>query len=62
MFKCALPSFTQDGRNTIWPHDSHTGWSYCATIPFWTISLRPRGSAVVVVFPCEFLSQDPLMH
>lgn len=48
-----------DGRNTIWPHDSHTGWSYCATIPFWTISLRPRGSAVVVFYRVQIGIQSP---
>ncbi|KAK4350230.1 hypothetical protein RND71_029543 [Anisodus tanguticus] len=47
------PPRVWDGHDTIWPHDSHTGWSYCATIPSWTILSRPRGSATVVVFPCE---------
>ncbi|MCD7449460.1 hypothetical protein HAX54_052422 [Datura stramonium] len=43
------PPCVWDGHDTIWPHDSHTGWSYCATIPSWTILLRPRGSATVVL-------------
>ncbi|CAA7407557.1 unnamed protein product [Spirodela intermedia] len=23
------------GRDTVWPHDPQTGWSYCVTIPSW---------------------------
>ncbi|PHU02377.1 hypothetical protein BC332_27628 [Capsicum chinense] len=47
------------GRDTIWPHDSHTRWSYCATIPSWTISLRPRGSATVVFYRVQIGIQSP---
>ncbi|XP_049367517.1 PX domain-containing protein EREL1-like isoform X1 [Solanum verrucosum] len=48
-----------DGHDTIWPHDSHTGWSYCATIPSWTISLLPRGSATVVFYRVQIGLQSP---
>lgn len=48
-----------DGHATIWPHDSHTGWSYCATIPSWTISLHPRGSATVVFYRVQIGIQSP---
>ncbi|XP_015069746.1 PX domain-containing protein EREX isoform X2 [Solanum pennellii] len=49
----------RDGHDTIWPHDSHTGWSYCATIPSWTISLRPRGSATVVFYRVQIGLRSP---
>ncbi|XP_060186950.1 PX domain-containing protein EREX-like [Lycium barbarum] len=48
-----------DGHDTIWPHDSHTGWSYCATIPSWTILSRPRGSATVVFYRVQIGIQSP---
>ncbi|XP_069151708.1 PX domain-containing protein EREL1 isoform X1 [Solanum lycopersicum] len=48
-----------DGHDTIWPHDSHTGWIYCATIPSWTISLRPRGSATVVFYRVQIGLRSP---
>ncbi|XP_078443489.1 PX domain-containing protein EREL1-like isoform X2 [Wolffia australiana] len=25
------------GRDTVWPHDPQTGWSYCVTVPTWTV-------------------------
>ncbi|XP_060205169.1 PX domain-containing protein EREX-like isoform X2 [Lycium barbarum] len=49
----------KDGHDTIWPHDSHTGWSYCATIPSWTILSRPRGSATVVFYRVQIGIQSP---
>ncbi|CAN8269265.1 unnamed protein product [Cochlearia groenlandica] len=24
-----------EGRDTVWPHDHRTGWSYCVTVPSW---------------------------
>ncbi|CAN4086407.1 unnamed protein product [Withania somnifera] len=48
-----------DGHDTIWPHDSHTGWSYCATFPSWTISLCPRSSATVVFYRVQIGIQSP---
>ena len=27
----------QTGRDTVWPHDPRTGWSYCVSIPSWTV-------------------------
>ncbi|XP_055827818.1 PX domain-containing protein EREL2-like isoform X2 [Solanum dulcamara] len=53
------PPRVWDGHDTIWPHYSHTGWSYCATIPSWTISLRPRGSATVVFYRVQIGIQSP---
>lgn len=40
---------TQDGRETVWPHDPHTGWSYCVTIPSWVVLPKSRDSDPVVV-------------
>ncbi|KAJ8452823.1 hypothetical protein Cgig2_014586 [Carnegiea gigantea] len=37
-----------DGRDTVWPHDPRTGWSYCATIPSWSMEPNLRGSGPVV--------------
>ncbi|KAE9445034.1 hypothetical protein C3L33_23068, partial [Rhododendron williamsianum] len=39
-----------NGRDTIWPHDPHTGWSYCVTIPSWVVRPKSRDSDPVVVF------------
>uniref|UniRef100_A0A0E0HU12 PX domain-containing protein n=1 Tax=Oryza nivara TaxID=4536 RepID=A0A0E0HU12_ORYNI len=33
-----------EGRNTIWPHNPQTGWSYCVMIPSW-IAQTPEASA-----------------
>ncbi|KAF3329553.1 Sorting nexin-4 [Carex littledalei] len=30
-----------EGRNTIWPHNHQTGWSYCVMIPSWTVQADP---------------------
>nr|GFB12651.1 PX domain-containing protein EREL1-like isoform X1 [Tanacetum cinerariifolium] len=32
------PPFKWNGRNTMWPQDSHIGWRYCVTIPTWVIT------------------------
>ncbi|KAL5223713.1 hypothetical protein ABZP36_010352 [Zizania latifolia] len=32
-----------EGRNTIWPHNPQTGWSYCVMIPSW-IAQTPEAS------------------
>ena len=41
--------FLQNGRDTVWPHDSRTGWSYCVTIPSWVVLPKSRDSDPVVV-------------
>ncbi|RZC50482.1 hypothetical protein C5167_018903 [Papaver somniferum] len=38
-----------DGRATVWPHDSQSGWSYCVTIPSW-ITLPKSSDAEGIVF------------
>ncbi|XP_062229366.1 PX domain-containing protein EREL1-like [Phragmites australis] len=32
-----------EGRNTVWPHNPQTGWSYCVMIPSW-IAQTPEAS------------------
>ncbi|KAF5458531.1 hypothetical protein F2P56_022554, partial [Juglans regia] len=43
----------QDGRDTIWPLDFHTGWSYCISIPSWIFLSESRGSDPVVFYRIE---------
>ncbi|MFQ6669541.1 hypothetical protein Gotur_034752 [Gossypium turneri] len=38
-----------NGRETVWPHDPRTGWSYCVTIPSWVVLPKSRDSDPVVV-------------
>jgi hypothetical protein len=33
----------QEGRNTIWPHNPQTGWSYCVMIPSWITQTPETG-------------------
>ncbi|KAL2928314.1 PX domain-containing protein EREL1 [Bienertia sinuspersici] len=46
------------GRDTVWPHDPRSGWSYCVTIPSWVALPKSRSSASdpVVVQKIECLS------
>ncbi|KAF2287239.1 hypothetical protein GH714_039422 [Hevea brasiliensis] len=37
-----------NGRDTIWPHDPRSGWSYCVTIPSWAVLPKSRDSDPVV--------------
>ncbi|PWZ17985.1 PX domain-containing protein EREL1 [Zea mays] len=32
-----------EGRNTIWPHNPQTGWSYCVMIPSWITQTPETG-------------------
>ncbi|KAK6912585.1 Phox homology [Dillenia turbinata] len=47
------------GRNTVWPHDPHTGWSYCVTIPCWVVLPRSRDSDPVVFYRVQVGVQSP---
>ncbi|KAL6996628.1 hypothetical protein U1Q18_006759 [Sarracenia purpurea var. burkii] len=38
-----------DGRDSKWPHDPLSGWSYCVTVPSWITLPKSRGSDHVVV-------------
>ncbi|CBI36350.3 unnamed protein product, partial [Vitis vinifera] len=48
-----------DGRDSIWPHDPCTGWSYCVTIPSWVVIPKSRGSDPVVFYRVQVGIQSP---
>lgn len=43
----SLPPRIWEGRNSVWPHDSRKGWSYCVTVPSWTVIPSASGSDTV---------------
>ncbi|OMP01401.1 hypothetical protein COLO4_11913 [Corchorus olitorius] len=55
----STPPRKWDGRETVWPHDPHSGWSYCATIPSWTLQPKSRGSDPVVFYRVQVGIQSP---
>ncbi|CAL5355292.1 unnamed protein product [Camellia sinensis] len=48
-----------NGRDTVWPHDSGTGWSYCVTIPSWVVRPKTRDSEPVVFYRVQVGIQSP---
>ncbi|PON48077.1 Phox domain containing protein [Parasponia andersonii] len=48
-----------EGRESVWPHDPRTGWSYCVVIPSWTFLLESRGSDPVVFYRVKVGIQSP---
>ncbi|KAJ4958061.1 hypothetical protein NE237_025172 [Protea cynaroides] len=48
-----------DGRDTVWPHDPHSGWSYCITIPSWILLPKSRDSDPVVFYRVQVGIQSP---
>ncbi|KAK9282341.1 hypothetical protein L1049_005257 [Liquidambar formosana] len=48
-----------DGRESIWPHNPHTGWSYCVTVPSWIVLPKSRGSDPVVFYRVQIGIQSP---
>ncbi|PPD76365.1 hypothetical protein GOBAR_DD26712 [Gossypium barbadense] len=58
----SLPPRRWDGRDTVWPHNPQTGWSYCVTIPSWITLPTSGGSDIVVlkkIFPKKNLPPAP---
>ncbi|XP_011007709.1 PREDICTED: uncharacterized protein LOC105113290 isoform X1 [Populus euphratica] len=55
----SLPPHKWDGRNSVWPHDPHTGWSYCVTIPSWILVPKSRGSDPVAFYRVQVGVQSP---
>ncbi|KAL9244691.1 hypothetical protein vseg_018443 [Gypsophila vaccaria] len=53
------PPSIWEGRDTVWPHEPHTGWSYCVTIPSWTILSDSGGSGSVVFYRVQIGIQTP---
>ncbi|KAL0925691.1 hypothetical protein M5K25_004056 [Dendrobium thyrsiflorum] len=58
------------GRNTLWPYDSKTGWSYCVMIPSWLVQTGSGASSdslwnpIVLkrVFPKKYFPPSPPKH
>ncbi|VVB10717.1 unnamed protein product [Arabis nemorensis] len=48
-----------NGRDTVWPHDPRTGWSYCVTIPSWVVLPKSRNSDPVVFYRVQVSVQSP---
>ncbi|MCO5610961.1 hypothetical protein L7F22_065208 [Adiantum nelumboides] len=42
------------GPNTVWPHDSRTGWSYCVMIPSWTMLADAKSGDAPLASPIVF--------
>ncbi|CAL1375024.1 unnamed protein product [Linum trigynum] len=47
------------GRDTVWPHDPRTGWSYCVTVPSWVVLAKSRDSDPVVFYRVQVGLQSP---
>ncbi|CAK9170382.1 unnamed protein product [Ilex paraguariensis] len=47
------------GQDTVWPHDPHTGWSYCVAIPSWVVLPKSRDSDPVVFYRVLVGIQSP---
>ncbi|WCJ30318.1 Phox (PX) domain-containing protein [Euphorbia peplus] len=47
-----------NGRDTAWPHDPRSGWSYCVIIPSWVV-LPKRDSDPVVFYRVQVGLQSP---
>ncbi|KAF8058138.1 hypothetical protein N665_1250s0001 [Sinapis alba] len=48
-----------NGRDTVWPHDPRTGWSYCVTIPSWAVLPKSKNSDPVVFYRVQISVQSP---
>ncbi|TYI60294.1 hypothetical protein E1A91_D10G094300v1 [Gossypium mustelinum] len=55
----SLPPRRWDGRDTVWPHNPQTGWSYCVTIPSWITLPTSGGSDIVVFYRVQVGIQSP---
>ncbi|WCJ40524.1 Phox (PX) domain-containing protein [Euphorbia peplus] len=55
----SLPPRKWDGRDSVWPHDPHSGWSYCVTLPSWTLLSTSRGSVPVTFYRVQVGIQSP---
>ncbi|XP_022982137.1 PX domain-containing protein EREL1-like [Cucurbita maxima] len=48
-----------NGKDTVWPHDHHTGWSYCVIIPSWVALPKTRAADPVVFYRVQVGVQSP---
>ncbi|KAK4345173.1 hypothetical protein RND71_035349 [Anisodus tanguticus] len=54
-----LPRIGSAGPETVWPHDPHTGWSYCVTIPSWVVLEKSANSDPIVFYRVLVGLQSP---
>ncbi|KAL4584569.1 hypothetical protein LXL04_009172 [Taraxacum kok-saghyz] len=54
----SLAPLIWEGRNSVWPHDLHKGWSYCVTIPSLS-SEQSAGSSDAVFYSVKVGIQSP---
>ncbi|XP_042002596.1 PX domain-containing protein EREL2-like isoform X2 [Salvia splendens] len=47
------------GRESVWPHDPRTGWSYCITVPSWIVLGKSRDSDPTVFYRVQVGIQSP---
>lgn len=47
------------GRDTVWPHDPRSGWSFCVTIPSWAVLPKSRESDPIVFYRVQVGIQSP---
>ncbi|CAF2154853.1 unnamed protein product [Brassica napus] len=55
----SAPPRQWEGRNTVWPHDPRTGWSYCVTVPSWVDLPRSTVSDPGVFYRVQVAIQSP---
>ncbi|OIW09064.1 hypothetical protein TanjilG_16291 [Lupinus angustifolius] len=55
----SLPPRKWDGRNSVWPNDSHTGWSFCVILPSWVDVPQSIDSDPVVFYRVQVAVQSP---
>ncbi|KAE9603702.1 putative Phox domain-containing protein [Lupinus albus] len=48
-----------NGRDTVWPHNHRSGWSYCVTIPSWVFLPKSKNSDPVVFYRVQVGIQSP---
>ncbi|KAL8162027.1 hypothetical protein V2J09_013516 [Rumex salicifolius] len=50
-----------NGRETVWPHDPRTGWSYCVSVPSWIALPKSQSSSSdpVVFYRVQVGVQSP---
>ncbi|XP_061340983.1 PX domain-containing protein EREL1-like isoform X2 [Gastrolobium bilobum] len=48
-----------NGRDTVWPHNHHSGWSYCVTLPSWVFLPKSRNSDPIVFYRLQVGVQSP---
>ncbi|KAL8090044.1 PX domain-containing protein EREL2-like isoform X1 [Apium graveolens] len=53
------PPRNWSGRDTVWPHDPSSGWSFCVTIPSWAVLPKSRESDPIVFYRVQVGIQSP---